>query len=358
MMNPKTVRETPKTKTAILQARSNKLLDDIRSLIESARMRVATAVNAGLVILYWQVGQRIRTEILRGKRAEYGKAIVSTLWRQLDKEYGDGFGEKNLRRMIQFAGVFREKRIVASLMRQLSWTHFTLLLPIEGSLKRGFYAEMCRIERWSVRTLRQKIDGMLYERTAVSKKPAQVVERELKALRAGDRMTPDLVFRDPYFLDFLGLKDAHREKDVERAILREMESFILELGTGFSFVARQKRITIDHRDYYLDLLFFHRRLKRLVAVELKLGQFQAQDKGQMELYLNWLARHERQPSERSPMGLILCAGKAAEHVELLELEKSGIRIAEYVTELPPRRILEKKLHEALLTVREKCRDPV
>ena len=348
------VRKSRQTKIASLSARSGRLLGDIRLLIESARERVAKAVNAGLVILYWRVGQRIRTEILHGKRAEYGKAIVSTLWRQLEKEYGSGFSRKALFHMIRFAEVFKDARIVASLMRQLSWSHFREIIYMEDPLKRDFYAEMFRIERWSVRTLRQKIDGMLYERTALSRKPAKVVEQGLKALRAGDKMTPDLVFRDPYFLDFLGLKEAYREKDVEKAILREMESFILELGTGFSFVARQKRITIDHRDYYLDLLFFHRRLKRLVAVELKLGQFQAQDKGQMELYLKWLARHEKQPSERFPMGLILCAGKAAEHVELLELERSGIRVAEYMTELPPRRILEKKLREAIVMARERC----
>jgi predicted nuclease of restriction endonuclease-like (RecB) superfamily len=250
---------------------SNDLISDIRSLIETARSNVAVTVNAGLTILYWQIGSRIRRDNLKKKRAEYGKGIVATLSRQLINDYGNNFNEKNLRRMIQFAEVFPDKEIVVSLIRQLSWTHFIALIPLKVNLQRDFYAEMCRIERWSVRTLRKKIDGMLYERTAISKKPEKLIEKDLAALREEDKLTPDLVFRDPYFLDFLGLKDTYSEKDLETAILREMESFILELGAGFSFVARQKRITVDNEDYYLDLLFFHRKLKRLIAIELKLG---------------------------------------------------------------------------------------
>ena len=206
---------------------------------------------------------------------------------------------------------------------------------------------MCRVERWSVRQLRQKINGMLFQRTALSKKPTRLVKEELTALREQNKITPDLVFRDPYFLDFLGLKDTYREKDLEEAILRELESFILEFGIGFTFVARQKRITVDDEDYYIDLLFYHRTLRRLVAIELKLGKFKAADKGQMELYLRWLEKYEQQSGEESPIGLILCADKSDEHVELLQLSKSGIRVAAYLTELPPRTLLQKKLHEAM-----------
>ena len=245
---------------------SSNLIGDIRSIIETARHNIAAAVNAGLTILNWQIGSRIRQDILKEKRAEYGKEIVATLSRQLTGDYGNNFNEKNLRRMIQFAEVFPDKEIVVSLIRQLSWTHFIALIPLKDDLQRDFYAEICRVERWSVRTLRKKIDGMLYERTAISKKPEKLVKEELAALREEDRLTPDLVFRDPYFLEFLGLKDTFSEKDLESSILREMESFILELGAGFSFVARQKRITVDNEDYYLDLLFFHRKLKRLIAI--------------------------------------------------------------------------------------------
>ena len=332
---------------------SGNLISDIRLLIETARHDVAVTVNAGLTILYWQIGSRIRQDILKEKRADYGKEIVATLSRQLTGDYGNNFNEKNLRRMIQFAEVFPDKEIVVSLIRQLSWTHFIALIPLKDDLQRDFYAEMCRIERWSVRTLRKKIDGMLYERTAISKKPEKLIEKDLAALREEDRLTPDLVFRDPYFLDFLGLKDTYSEKDLETAILREMESFILELGAGFSFVARQKRITVDNEDYYLDLLFFHRKLKRLIAIELKLGKFKAAYKGQMELYLRWLEKYKKEPGEKTPLGLILCAGKASEQIELLELDKSGIKVAEYMTELPKRKLLEQKLHKAVELARKR-----
>ena len=332
---------------------SGNLISEIRSLIETARHNVALTVNASLTILYWQIGNRIRHDILKEKRARYGEEILPTLSAKLVPEFGSGFGVRNLSRMVRFAEVFPEGEIVVTLSRQLSWSHFVGILPIKDDLQRDFYTEMCRMERWSVRTLRKKIDGMLYERTAISKKPEELVKKELSALREEDRLTPDLVFRDPYFLDFLGLKDTYSEKDLETAILREMESFILELGVSFSFVARQKRITVDNEDYYLDLLFYHRKLKQLIAVELKLGKFKAAYKGQMELYLRWLEKYEKEPSEETPLGLILCAGKTSEQIELLQLNKSGIKVAEYMTELPKRELLERKLHKAVELARKR-----
>ena len=290
---------------------------------------------------------------MKEKRADYGKEIVATLSQELTKEYGNGFSYSALTRMVRFAEIFPDTQIVATLSRQLSWSHFKEILPLKKPFQRDFYAEMCRVERWSVRTLRKKIDGMLYERTAISKKPEKLAKKELAALREEDRLTPDLVFRDPYFLDFLGLSDTFSEKDLESAILREMESFILELGADFSFVARQKRITVDGEDYYLDLLFFHRKLKRLIVIELKLGKFKAAYKGQMELYLRWLEKYEKEPEEETPLGLILCAGKSSEQIELLELDKSGIKVAEYMTELPKRELLEQKLHKAVELVRKR-----
>jgi predicted nuclease of restriction endonuclease-like (RecB) superfamily len=328
-----------------------KLFKELRDLIQSTRVGVAQAVNSALVLLYWQVGHRIRSEILESRRAEYGEQVVPTLATQLAMEFGQGFAEKNLRRMIQLAEVFPDREIVVTLSRQLGWSHFLAILPLKDPLQRDFYAEMCRIERWSVRTLRAKIGGMLFERTALSRKPKLLVEQELAKLREGDTLTPDLVFRDPYFLDFLGLKDAYSEKDLESAILGEMEQFILELGAGFTFVARQKRIVIDGEDFYLDLLFYHRKLRRLVAVELKLERFKAADKGQMELYLRWLEKHEMEPGEETPIGLILCADKGDEQVELLQLDKSGIRVASYLTDLPPRQLLQRKLHETMIAAR-------
>jgi predicted nuclease of restriction endonuclease-like (RecB) superfamily len=332
------------------------LLNDLRSLIDEARSAVAVAVNAGLTMLYWRVGKRINEEILGGERAEYGEKIVHAVSAQLQAEYGRSFSEKSLRRMLQFAEVLPDGAIVATLSRQLSWSHFKEIIPLKDPLQREFYTEMCRIERWSVRTLRERIGSMLYERTAISRKPEETIRQELAALRDDDRLSADLVFRDPYVLDFLNLKDTWSEKDLEASILRELESFLLELGAGFSFVARQKRMTIDNEDFYLDLLFYHRRLKRLVAVELKLEKFKAADKGQMELYLRWLERYEMEPGEAAPIGLILCAEGSHEQIELLRLEETGMRVAEYLTELPARELLQAKLHAAVQAARARMEE--
>jgi predicted nuclease of restriction endonuclease-like (RecB) superfamily len=323
------------------------LVLEIRHLIDESRSIVATHINSELTLLYWKIGHRIHTSVLKGKRAEYGKEVIGSLARQLELDYGRSFSEKNLRHMVAFASAFPDESIVSSVRRQLSWTHLKQVIYLDDPLKRDFYTEMCRLERWSTRTLEQKISSMLFERTALSKKPESVIRHELDTLRTSDQMTPDIVFKDPYLLDFLGLKDRYIERDLEDAILREIEAFILELGSGFSFIARQKRIQVDQDDYYLDLLFFHRGLRRLVAIELKLGGFKPAYKGQMELYLRWLQKYDMKPGEEAPIGLILCAGKKHETVELLELEKSSIRVAEYLTELPPRDVLEAKLHKAI-----------
>ncbi|HIJ88474.1 MAG TPA: DUF1016 domain-containing protein [Desulfuromonadales bacterium] len=327
------------------------LLTELRDLIISARQQVAQTVNAGLTLLYWQVGNRIRRETLKEKRAEYGAEIVQSLSAQLELEFGRGFGRRNIFRMIRFAEVFPDSAIVTTLLTQLSWSHFLHIIRLDDPLKRDFYAELCRLENWDTRTLNRKIQSMLYERSALSRKPDELIEVELKELREEDKLTPALVFRDPYFLDFLGLKDSYAEKDLEAAILREMESFILELGVGFAFMERQKRITIDGIDHYLDLLFYHRNLGRLVAIELKIGEFRAAHKGQMELYLAWLNRYERKTGEESPLGLILCAGKKHETVELLDLERSGIQVSSYWTDALPKAEMERKLHEAVILAR-------
>ncbi|MBH3970557.1 DUF1016 family protein [Pseudomonas aeruginosa] len=305
-----------------------------------------STVNSELTMLYWRIGQRIRTQVLDGRRGAYGKEVLPTLAAQLVKEYGGSFAEQNLRRMVQFAATFPDEQILVSLIRELSWTHFIALIPLKDPLQRDYYAQMASTERWSVRTLRERIDSMLYERTALSQKPGETIAQELAKMRDAQRMSPALVMRDPYILDFLGLRDTWQEGDLEAAIIREMESFLLELGAGFSFVARQKRIQIDGEDFHLDLLFYNRKLRRLVAVELKVGEFKAAFKGQMELYLRWLDKHEREPEEASPLGIILCTGKKREQIELLELDKSGIHVAEYLTALPPRGVLVERLQQA------------
>lgn len=342
----------PKKQVPSSKVLTSRLLKDIRFLIDSARSQVARSVNSTLVMLNWHIGRRIRKDVLGNARAEYGRQIVGALSRQLSAEYGRGFSRPSLFHRLHFARAFPNREIVSTLSRQLGWSHFLEIIYLGDSLRRDFYAEMCRIEKWSVRTLRQKVQGMLFERTAFSRKPAQLAKQELRALREEDKLSPDLVFRDPYFLDFLKLKGAYHEKDVEAAILRQLEAFLLEIGTDFTFLDRQKRMTIGRDDFYLDLLFYHRRLRRLVAIELKLGKFRPADKGQMELYLRWLDKYEKRPGEEAPIGLILCTEKDTEQIALLELDHGEIRVAAYLTELPPRKVLQRKLHEASLLARK------
>jgi predicted nuclease of restriction endonuclease-like (RecB) superfamily len=323
------------------------LLGEIRQMIIESRQSAALAINAAMTLLYWRIGKRLNEEILGKKRAAYGEALVLGLSKQLTSEYGSGFSEKNLRRMRQFAEFYPEEQIVVSLIRQLSWTHIIALIPINEPLKRDFYSHMCSLEHWSVRQLRERINSLLFERTAISRKSEETLKIELESIRKGEGMSPDLVFRDPYLLDFLGLSDTFSEKDLESAILSELQRFIIELGQDFAFLSRQKRITIDNRDYYIDLLFFHRRLKCLIVIDLKIGEFDAAFKGQMELYLRYLEKYEMMKGEGLPIGLILCTGKNEEHIELLQLKQSNIRVAEYLTELPPKELLLEKLHKSI-----------
>jgi len=323
------------------------IFTDIQSLIEKSRQEIAVTVNSTMTMLYWNIGKRINQEVLYDKRAEYGKQIVTTLSRRLNSEYGSSFSDKNIRRMMQFAELFSDEAIVVSLIRQLSWTHILAIIPMDDPLKREFYIEMCKLEKWSVRTFRERIKSMLYERTAISKKPEETIKNELQQLKDFEQVSPDLIFRDPYFLDFLELKDTYSEKDLESAIIAELQRFIIELGSDFAFLARQKRITIDNRDYYIDLLFYHRRLKSLIAIDLKIGEFDAAYKGEMELYLGYLEKYENIEGENSPIGLILCTGKNPEHIELLQLHRSNIKVADYFTVLPAKEVLMDRLHKAI-----------
>lgn len=319
-----------------------KLFTDLAQIIEQGKNQLVKQVNSTITLVYWQVGKRINDDVLFNQRAEYGKQIVPTVSAQLEKQYGRQFTEKNLRRMMRFAEVFPDFEIVAPLVRQLSWSHFLLLLPLKSQEAKLFYAKKSIEESLGKRELRRQIEHKAFERNEIAN-----VQISLG--------TPELhnTFKDPYFLDFLGLKDGYLENDLESAIIKELENFILELGKGFTFVERQKRIILDGKDFYLDLLFFHRKLKRLVAIELKLRDFKPADKGQMELYLKWLDRYDRQDGENSPIGLILCAGKSTEQIELLEMHKDGIMVAEYWTDLPPKAELEKKLHSLLIEAKER-----
>lgn len=326
---------------------TNTLFSQIKHFIEEAKQNVAVVVNATTTLLYWNIGERINKDVLENKRAEYGKEIIKSLSRNLTEEYGKGWSEKQLRHCLRIAETFPDKEILYALSRQLSWTHFRTIMYLKDDVRREFYLEMAKLEKWNTRTLNEKIDSMLFERTAISKKPDELIKHELKELREEHKLSPDLVFRDPYFLNFLGLEDRYSEKTLEDAILRELEKFILELGQGFTFVERQKRMLIDGDSFKLDLLFYHRKLKRLVAIDLKLDRFKAQYKGQMELYLRYLEKHEVEKGEETPIGMILCAEGSKEQIELLQLEKSGIRIAEYLVELPSKELLQRKLHKVI-----------
>ncbi|MFN8578549.1 MAG: PDDEXK nuclease domain-containing protein [Candidatus Sericytochromatia bacterium] len=325
------------------------LFSQIKELIDKSKDNIAISVNSEMTILYWNIGNRINEEVKKQSEVKsYGKKIVATLWRQLINEYGvTSFSEKNLRRMMQFADVFTDEANIYSLSKQLTWSHIKELIPINDSLKREFYIEMCKMDKWSVRTLRERINSMLFERTSISKKPEQTIINDLKELKNENKLSPDLVFRDPYFLNFLGLKDTFSEKDLENAILSELQNFILEFGSDFAFLSKQKRITIDDDDFYIDLLFYHRRLKRLIAIELKLGKFKHEYKSQLELYLRWLDKNEKQNGENSPLGILLCTEKNEQMIELLELDKSGIHVATYLTELPPIDWLKSKLSKSI-----------
>lgn len=332
------------------------LLTNLRGLVHSARARAAASVNSELVMLYWAIGQRIQQNILEQERADYGQRVVIELAKTLTTEFGQGFDRSNLFRMVQFAEVCPDLQIVATLWRQLSWSHIRELLPLKDSLQRDFYAQMATLERWSVRTMRERMNTLLFERTALSKLPEVTIKAELGRVRDSGQITPDLVFRDPYMLHFLGLPDLHSEHDLENAILQDIETFLLEMGAGFTFVARQKRISVGSTDYRLDLLLYHRDLRRLVVIELKLEKFQAAHKGQMELYLNWLDKYERREHEEAPIGLILCTETDSEHVELMNLERDNIRVAEYLTQLPALELLRERLHHAIEVARAREED--
>lgn len=328
------------------------LFNDVCNIIDNTRNNIATTVNAEVCILNWSIGKRIKEEILFNERADYGKEIVKNLSKLLTEKYGNGWKDRKLIHCIRAAYTFSEDEIVYAVRIQLSWTHLRSLMYIKDDLKRKFYMEMIRIEHWSTRTLNEKIDAMLYERTALSQKPEEIIRKELNEIESNNKLTPDTVFRSSYFLDTLGLSDTYSEKDLENAILVNMQSFIKEMGNDFAFLDRQKRITVDAIDYKIDLLFFHRSLKRLVVIDLKLGKFKPKYEGQMLLYLRYLNKNERKPGEESPIGLILCSEGNTEHIEYLMLEESSIKVAQYFTQLPDKKLLSEKLQKAISIAKE------
>ena len=318
------------------------LFVDISAIIENRKGRAAATVNSEMTLMFWEIGHYINFVLLGNERATYGKQIVSTLSKQLEESYGKSFTLQNLRRMMRFAQKMTDKEIVSIVSKQLTWSHVVELVPLENSEAQLFYAEDVANRKLSVKELRNQISRKAFERREIA-----------NSQLTSESRVPFNVFKDPYLLDILGLKDTHLEKDLERAILTDLESFILEAGHGFTFVERQKRMIMDGEDYTLDLLFFHRQLRRLVAIELKLGKFQPQYKGQMEFYLRWLNKFERAEHEEQPIGIILCTTASREQVELMEMDKVGIAVSEYWTQMPQKEEFERKISEIYSEAQER-----
>lgn len=328
------------------------LYNDVCQLIDVSRTRLATSVNAEICLLNWNIGKRIKEDVLYNQRAVYGKEIIKNLSLKLTEKYGSGWSDRKLLHCIRSAYIFSKEEIGYAVRIQLTWTHLRSLMFIEDELKRKFYMEMARIEHWSTRTLDEKIDKLFYERTGLSRKPEDLIKQELNQIQETNSLTPDVVFRSSYFLDMLGLSDTYSEKNLEDSILLHLQSFIKEMGNDFAFLDRQKRITIDAVDYRIDLLFFHRTLRRLVVIELKLGKFKPEHEGQMLLYLRYLNKNERKECEESPIGLILCSEGNTEHIEYMMLEESDVKVAQYYTQLPDKKLLSEKLHKAIEIAKE------
>ena len=335
---------------------NQKLFNEISQLISEARNRVAKVANSELIMLYWNVGNHIKNDILMNNRARYGQAVIQGLSVKLTEQFGKGWSKEHLKHCLRSAQTLSEVEIRYAVRTQLAWTHIRSLFSIKDNLERQFFLTMCATEHWDTRTLDMKKEDMLFKRTIISSKPEELIRKELENLREQGTPSPDLVFKSSYFLDFLGLKEVYSEKDLEEAILVELQKFLSELGSDFAFIARQKQILIDSNSYWIDLLFYHRLLRRLVVIELKLGKFKPEHEGQMLLYLRWLNKYERRTGEESPLGLILCSEGNTEQIELLMLEGGNIKVAQYLLELPEKKLLERQLHLAIATARHKIED--
>jgi predicted nuclease of restriction endonuclease-like (RecB) superfamily len=284
-----------------------------------------------MVATYWQIGERIVREEQNGAlRASYGERALERLGQVLSTEFGRGFAEGSLRNMRQFYLTYSNR---SSLRSELGWTHYRTLMRLPDADQRDFYARLAISGRWSSRELDRQIASMLYERAALSRKADQLTA-ELPS-RDTALAQYDATFRDPYILDFLGLQDTYSERDLEAALIRNIERFLLELGTDFCFMGRQRRLTVGDEDYYVDLVFYHRGLRCLVLVDLKIGPFSPADAAQMKLYLNWVRVHDKREGEEDPIGLILCGSKNKQVVELLLSDPANsiddrIRVSQYL----------------------------
>jgi len=337
------------------------LLTSVSELLEQAKHAAARSINTILTATYWEIGRRIIDFEQRGaRRAEYGISLLQRLAKDLSTRFGRGFGYSNLNLIRQFYLTYSDRRpILQSVIGEsltllnipvdrtllqgfvLSWTHYVRLLPLEEQAKRDFYEEEAQRAGWSVRQLDRQINSMLYERIALSRKRGELLKQ---AERSGSPATAEEAIKDPYVLEFLGLPEPVSERDLENALIRHMADFLLELGYGFTFVARQKRLQVGSESYYIDLLFYHRGLRCLVVIDLKVGKFTHADTGQMNLYLNYLMENEMFEGEEPPIGLILCSEKdeAVAHYALGRLTNK-IFASRYKLQLPDPEILKREI---------------
>ena len=325
-----------------MEALTSNYFTQIKEIIANAKRNAEIVLNSELVILYWNIGKVIKEQILDGNKPEYGKSVITALSSDLTDTYGKGYRKTNLFNMVRLFEVFHDEQIFHTLCGKLTWSHFRKVMYMKDPLKMEFYITLTINERWSVRELEGRINSMLYERTNLSKKPEITIADDLELLRNKKEMPTSIALRDPYMLEFLDLQDNFSEKDLESAIMAELQRFILEFGRDFAFIGRQVRITINDKDFYIDLLFYHRKMRRLVVVELKLEEFKPEHKGQIELYLNWLAQNDMNEGDNKPIGIILCAEKDEKIVELLSLDDSDIHVAKFLTET-----FEAKLPQAI-----------
>lgn len=334
-----------------LQHISTRITDGVGSIIEQSKRTIAVYLNSEVSMTYWKIGKYIAGELDAIGEDKYGAKIVSTVSRLLTERFGTGYQRANIFRMLRVAREFPDEEIVSTLSRQLTWSHFVELSVISDPTKRLFYQQMSILYHWSVRQLRDQEDKMVYERSLIAAKPEDEQVKVLTTVADGD-ITPDVILKSSYVVDFLGLKRGFSEEELEDAVVEQLEKFIMELGQDFAFLERQKKIPVDSIDYKLDLLFYHRRLHRLLAIDLKLGKFRPEYKGQMELYLKYLKKYEMQPGEEDPIGLLLCSEGNTEHIELLMLDEQNIKVAQYLTVLPEKQWFIDKMNRSIAIARE------
>lgn len=334
-----------------LQQISTRITDGVGNIIEQSKRTIAVYLNSEVSMTYWKIGKYIAGELDAIGEEKYGSKIVATLSHQLSVRYGKGYTRTAIIRMVKVAREYPDEQIAATLSHQLTWSHFVELIAISDPTKRLFYQQMSILYHWSVRQLRDQEDKMVYERSLIAAKPEDEQVKVLTTVADGD-ITPDVILKSSYVVDFLGLKREFSEEELEDAVVEQLEKFIMELGQDFAFLERQKKIPVDSIDYKLDLLFYHRRLHRLLAIDLKLGKFKPEYKGQMELYLKYLKKYEMQPGEEEPIGLLLCSEGNTEHIELLMLDEQNIKVAQYLTILPEKQWFIDKMNRSIAIARE------